>query len=161
MKYTDYRKVWKDTMGSIRKGSHIHHIKPLSEGGGNNIGNLIELHPDDHKLIHEMRGDIKAASGVWVMRNGHSLETRKKISEKAKVFNLGNTNKLGKKESKDTRMKKSIAHTGVKKPEHSQKLKRKKFCGRCNKDVSWSVFTRDHVNRDCRQTRSSIDCIAE
>jgi hypothetical protein len=58
-----YRKVWKDFWGSIRKGSHIHHIVPKSEGGKDEIGNLIELHPDDHLLIHKMRGDVKATSG--------------------------------------------------------------------------------------------------
>ena len=64
-----YRKVWKDFWGSIRKGSHIHHIVPQSEGGTDTIGNLIELHPDDHALIHKMRGDIRAPNGIMAMKN--------------------------------------------------------------------------------------------
>ena len=93
----DYRKVWSDTFGPIIKGFHVHHIIPRCEGGGDNLGNLIALHPDDHALIHEMRGDRKCKGFMLVMKDRdysgenhpmwgrkHSDETKAKMS-KAKL----------------------------------------------------------------------------
>lgn len=149
-KFRNYRQVYREYWGSIPRGFHVHHIVPKSEGGSDEIKNLIALHPDDHISIHLNRGDKKSASGVWVMRNGHSIETRKKISDKAKVFNLGNTNKLGKKESEHTRKKKSAYHTGRVRPEHGSTMRRRLTCLTCRKEVAWSVFTRDHINKPCK-----------
>jgi len=33
-------------------GWNIHHINPKSEGGGDNISNLVMLHPNCHRQIH-------------------------------------------------------------------------------------------------------------
>ena len=78
---TNQRRVWLKFWGSVRKSSHVHHIKPKSEGGEDIVGNLIELHPDDHLLIHSMRGDKQSATGVWLMRNGFSEKVLDKLKK--------------------------------------------------------------------------------
>lgn len=87
----NYRAIWSETFGPIIEGFHVHHITPRSEGGKDVIGNLIALHPDDHFLIHKMRGD-KWCNNVWSMRNGHSDVSKSKISKSLE----GNSRVLGK-----------------------------------------------------------------
>ncbi|MBK8754255.1 MAG: HNH endonuclease [Candidatus Competibacteraceae bacterium] len=36
-------------------GWNIHHILPKSEGGGDNISNLVLLHPNCHRQIHSQK----------------------------------------------------------------------------------------------------------
>ena len=62
-----YREVWKDHHGEIPKDEngksyHIHHILPQSEGGGDNIENLIALSAEDHYDVHLERGDYGACA---------------------------------------------------------------------------------------------------
>ena len=113
-------KVWIDFWGSKRKGSHIHHIIPKSQGGKNEIGNLIELHPDDHELIHRMRGDVRSANFTYVLRDGHSESTKRKIGKaNAKNYAKPEDNPFyGKKHSEETlaRMRKP------KSQEHKDKI---------------------------------------
>lgn len=78
---TKQRRVWLKFWGSVRKSSHVHHIKPKSEGGKDVVGNLIELHPDDHLLIHLRRGDKQSATGVLLMKEGFSQEALDKMKK--------------------------------------------------------------------------------
>jgi len=94
---TKQRKIWLDFWGSVRKSSHVHHIKPKSEGGKDVIGNLIELHPDDHYLIHKLRGDKQSMTGVLIMRDGFSEETLlklKKQGEKRRVCSIDKASEI-------------------------------------------------------------------
>ena len=79
---------------TIPEGWHIHHIVPKCEGGTDDASNLIALHPTMHEWTHEMRGDKKAASGVYNMRNGLSKEARIKISLAKKGKPLSDKHKL-------------------------------------------------------------------
>jgi hypothetical protein len=109
-----YTGMWKQFWGSLRKGSQVHHIIPLSVGGITEIGNIIELHPDDHKLIHEMRGDTISANGCFL---------KVKNFKRDNSYLKGNTHKTGKKESLETRKRKSRSHTVKKRSDHSEFMK--------------------------------------
>lgn len=98
------RRIYTKQIGVFPKGFHVHHIKPRCEGGDERRGNLIALHPDDHVLIHRMRGDkicsrfIKIG-GDRVGKNHHSFgvplpeETKRKISESLKGRRLSESRK--------------------------------------------------------------------
>jgi len=45
-------------------GWHIHHILPKSEGGKDNISNLVLLHPNCHRQIHSQRLDVAKPAPV-------------------------------------------------------------------------------------------------
>ncbi|MGH8604102.1 MAG: HNH endonuclease signature motif containing protein, partial [Gammaproteobacteria bacterium] len=44
-----YQKITKET------GWNIHHIRPKSEGGEDNVTNLVLVHPNCHRQIHSRR----------------------------------------------------------------------------------------------------------
>lgn len=65
LKRKNLDQIWKRQKGScpvcnqaITTGGdwHIHHIKPLSEGGDNSLTNLIMLHPNCHRQTHHKKG---------------------------------------------------------------------------------------------------------
>lgn len=98
------RRIYTKQVGDFPKGFHIHHIKPRCEGGDERRGNLIALHPDDHVLIHKMRGDKICDSFIQVGSNrvgedhpmfGKALseETKSKISESLKGRELSEERK--------------------------------------------------------------------
>ncbi len=43
--------------GLLIPAEHVHHIKPISEGGGNNKSNLMSVCKSCHSKIHAKRGD--------------------------------------------------------------------------------------------------------
>ena len=51
-------KITKDT------GWHVHHILPKSEGGKDNISNLVLLHPNCHRQIHSQRLNVAEPAPV-------------------------------------------------------------------------------------------------
>jgi len=114
VKLRKHQRLWLKFWGNLRLGSHVHHIKPRSQGGTDTIGNLIELHPDDHYLIHKLRGDKWAHKANFMRMSGHvvSDDTKRKISE----ANKGNKQRLGHTNSAEHRMRISNAKTGVKNP---------------------------------------------
>ena len=46
--------------GILRRVEHVHHIKPLDEGGTNDFDNLKSLCHSCHSRIHALRGDYWA-----------------------------------------------------------------------------------------------------
>lgn len=140
----DHNGLWKRFWGSKRNGSHIHHIIPLSVGGVTEIGNIIELHPDDHKIIHERRGDTSAANGCFMKIRGFKQDYS---------YLKGNKHKLGKKESMETRRRKSEAKTGVKRPDQSKFMKE-------NFDYD-KYFPQDRLDRILRNKIERRDNLAK
>ena len=57
-----WRQVWEEHNGPIPKGMHIHHIIPRSEGGTDDIENLMMVTPEEHYDIHFERGDYGACA---------------------------------------------------------------------------------------------------
>ena len=53
--------------GRVTLAEQVHHIKPLSEGGGNEESNLMSLCASCHSKIHAKRGDR------WHGRGGSDL----------------------------------------------------------------------------------------
>jgi len=51
--------------GRLVKAEHVHHIKPLSEGGANDYSNLIALCHRCHSRIHAERGDYFGKNKVY------------------------------------------------------------------------------------------------
>ena len=79
------RKLYLGVFGYIPNGFHLHHILPVSCGGEDKIGNLVALHPDDHVLIHKLRGDKIVPSGLLsVAGRKMKEETKEKISKRHK-----------------------------------------------------------------------------
>ena len=95
----------------IPSGYHVHHMKPKctfenkDDPRIHHPSNLIALHPDDHQLIHLMRGD-KRASGGFLSIQGyiHSNETKRKMAE----------SHIGLTHTEKSKRKMSAAHTGKK-----------------------------------------------
>ena len=51
--------------GRLVRAEHVHHIKPLAEGGSNDISNLICLCHRCHSKIHAERGDYMGKKKVY------------------------------------------------------------------------------------------------
>jgi RNA-directed DNA polymerase len=56
--YNCHEKITEET------GWHIHHILPKSEGGKDNISNLVLLHPNCHRQIHSQRSEVAKPAPV-------------------------------------------------------------------------------------------------
>ena len=51
--------------GRLVKSEHVHHIKPLAEGGSNDPSNLICLCHRCHSQVHAERGDYFKKNKVY------------------------------------------------------------------------------------------------
>jgi len=115
------RRIYTKQIGDYPKGFHIHHIKPRCEGGDERRGNLIALHPDDHFLIHKMRGD-KILNKNFILMSGHTNLGRKwseesKNNQSSRMRGEGN-NRFGTSHSEGTlsvmsSLKKGLNHPGA------------------------------------------------
>jgi hypothetical protein len=102
----------------IPKGYHVHHIKPkctFDDSADPRIHhprNLIALHPDDHWLIHKLRGDKNVnwpfINVIGEKKQPCSKATKKKISEANKgktAWNKGISSGKGIKKSEITKQR--------------------------------------------------------
>ena len=169
-RYMNYKKVYKDLMHNRKYHQEItdgyfeiHHMMPKSLGGDNGEDNLVKLTAREHFIAHwllwKMFGHEQASAFMAMTRrskgqkrhfSSRGFEAAKKAkSLEMKKSMMGNTHKRGVKESEETRRRKSEYHLGRKKPEHSATMTRKLTCLKCKNETSWSVFTRDHINKSC------------
>lgn len=104
---------------------HKHHIIPRHLGGTNDPSNLLEVTVEEHAEIHrrlyeeEGRWQDRIA---WLTLSGQITKEEASILA-VKMANTGNKYSLGRKASKETRLKQSLAKKGRKlSAEHRRKI---------------------------------------
>ena len=165
----NYIRVYNELVGNAQTRqapdcyTERHHIVPRCLGGSDEKENIVVLTAREHFIAHwllwKIHGHPLAGAFLCMTRKGKGQEryfsskgydvAKRAKSVQMSASNKGNTYKLGKSESEETRSKKSKYHTGRVKPDHSHRMKIKLSCTRCRRETAWSVFTRDHINKDC------------
>jgi len=157
-KIKNYRWLWEKHNGPIPKDENgisyqIHHIDGNHDN--NDLSNLMCVSLDEHIKIHKEQKDwasvafLKQMKGIFETGWTHSDETKKKLSEYAK---LGITGMKGKTHSSETKIKMSEAKIGIiasdetKQKQRESKLKNptKYWLGKCRKGMK-----QNHPTHQC------------